>query len=173
MDSKTTMNNNSATTLDPIQEAARRLLDAGVANAQTLKGCSETEIATIEKTHNLNLPESYRRFLSLMGRGAGQFLIGTDFLYKDLPGLRKNAEILLHECKAKFSLFSKDFVFAVHQGYEFLFFSTGNSTDPPVFLFVEDDQEPKQVASSFSEWLLMCVGDEIATYNSLKRKTRA
>jgi hypothetical protein len=157
-----------APAFDPIDEAARRLINAGIASAITLKGCSETDVSAIENAQNVTLPEQYRRFLLRMGRTAGEFLVGTDFLLRELPGLRRNAEILLQQCRTDFSLSTKDFVFAVHQGTVFLFFSTQDSFDPPVLRFMEGEQRPTTVADSFSQWLLMCVADEIAAYKSLQ-----
>lgn len=155
-------------TIDTIEQAASQLLQAGIANSRTLKGCTEESITKIESIYNIHLPRPYRFFLLHMGLSAGKFLQGSDFLYKDLTDLRKRAEILLKQCKAKFALAPTDFVFLVHQGYQFLFFKTNESEDPPVFLYIEDDELPKQVSCSFSEWLTMCVTDEIAAYRNLQ-----
>ena len=65
----------------------------------------------------------------------------------------------LEESEISFRLERGDFVFLGHQGYEFLFFNVADSSDPPVFLLVED-AEPIRVSSHFSEWLLSCIGDQ-------------
>jgi hypothetical protein len=61
-----------------------------------------------------------------------------------------------------------DFVFAVHQGYTFLFFRCGGSDDPPVFLYEEGETRFRQVADSFSAWLVGCAQDEIDADAELK-----
>jgi hypothetical protein len=45
------------------------------------------------------------------------------------------------------------FVFLMHQGYSFLYFPLDGSNDPPVYLYVDGDPAPKQVAPCFSDWV--------------------
>jgi SMI1 / KNR4 family (SUKH-1) len=146
----------------PVERAVTRLIAAGLADPATIRGCRGEEIDRIEKDLGMALPASYRRFLMKMGRSAGAFLSGTDFLLADLGGLRAQAELLLHEAKMGFHLKDTDFVFAVHQGYQFLFFDTAEPDDPAVWLYAEGDVAPRQVFGHFSQWLDACVSDEIA-----------
>ena len=147
---------------DAVEDAAQQLIAAGLASPGQLKGCSEADIAGLEAKFGVKLPATYRAFLAKMGRSAGKFLVGTDFLFQDLPTLRQQAERLLEQAGASVALGPADFVFTVHQGYQFLFFKTGAEPDPKVFLFVEGEDEFQQVADSFSSWLTGCVADEIA-----------
>jgi hypothetical protein len=94
-----------------------------------------------------------------MGRSAGEFLVGTDFLFPDVLTLRGQAEGLLRECAAPLVLDPADFVFAMHQGYQFLFFRCDGSDDPPVFHYQDGDSFTR-VADRFSAWLAYCVVDE-------------
>ena len=68
---------------------------------------------------------------------------------------------MLDAAEAGFRLKDTDFVFAVHQGYEFLFFGAQESDDPAVWRYAEGDAAPQEVFSQFSEWLNACVSDEI------------
>ena len=86
-----------------------------------------------------------------------------------IVGLRGDAEHLLEETNASFRLTNADFVFAMHQGYQFLYFTTGQSDDPPVWHFAEGDTEPRRVFAHFSEWLSACVTDEIAAWQEISR----
>src|SRR5215467_11291282 len=107
---------------DFLDDALARLAAAGLFPGGRPSGCTPDEIARIEAKHGLALPLSYRRFLAAMGRSAGRFLVGTDFTYPRVLELKAGAEQLLVECDAKVALDSADFVFTLHQGYQFLFF---------------------------------------------------
>jgi hypothetical protein len=151
-----------------VEKAIAELIEAGLVNPTALKGCTPQEIARIEARFDLQLPPVYKEFLARMGKAAGQFLRGSDFLYPAPLRLRGDAEAILEESPSPFRLDRGDFVFVGHQGYEFLFLKVADSPDPPVFLLVEDG-EPNQVFSHFSEWLVSCVADEIEAFKSLRR----
>jgi hypothetical protein len=153
---------------DPfVERAVTRLIEAGLAEPAKILGCRDEDIERLEKQSGVALPASYRQFLLRMGQSAGTFLSGTDFLFADLGGLRLQAEQLLRETNADFRLKEKDFVFAVHQGYEFLFFDTKEADDPAVWLYDEGDDAPRKVFGHFSEWLDACISDEINAHSSL------
>jgi hypothetical protein len=103
-----------------------------------------------------------------MGKAAGRFLIGSDYLFPAPLRLHDDAATLLEQAGSGFKLDENDFVFMWHQGYEFLFFKVTDSPDPPVFLLMEGE-EPKSVFLHFSEWLLSCVADEIEAFKSLRQ----
>jgi hypothetical protein len=149
--------------LDVIEHAATKLIARGIASLSVVCGCSDLEIQEIERLSEVKLPLTYRQFLEQMGKSTGDFLAGTDYHFPDLLQLRQQAERLLQENKAQVSLSREDFVFAMHQGYQFLFFETNISDDPAVFLYEEDEQKFKKVCDHFSEWLVTSVEDEVAS----------
>jgi hypothetical protein len=160
-----------------MQSAVRRVLEeltaAGLVTTETLQGCTDDEIAALEQAHGVTLPAAYREFLCVMGRQAGTFFRGTDFLYGDLDGMREAADDLLADDEAD-ELDAADFVFAMHQGYNFLFFRCGISDDPPVLLYVEQEPGVREVANSFTAWLQGAARDEIGLAAELEgRSTRA
>jgi hypothetical protein len=152
-----------------IEQSVARLTEAGLVKPGALKGCTAEEIRQIEAKFQLQLPGIYQEFLARMGKAAGHFLVGSDFLFPTPLSLRAEAEALLEQSGLEFELEHGDFVFVGHQGYEFLFFRVGDSPDLPVFLLTEDE-EPKKVFSQFSDWLLSCVGDEIEAFKSVRHQ---
>ena len=82
----------SASDQDAIDRAAARLIDAGLVDEAAFRGCRDDEIDHLEGILGVKLPSIYRRFLARMGRSAGTFLSGTDFLFAGLPELRRQAE---------------------------------------------------------------------------------
>lgn len=144
---------------DDIGRSRLKLIRSGMASAETIVGCSEEEIASLERQYRVRLPDAYRCFLKTMGHKAGSFFQGTDWQYGYLQTLHASAETLLKSANGSFQLPDNAFVFAMHQGYSFLYFLTDND-DPHVVLYVEDEQ-PRHVATHFSEWLRDTVKDEI------------
>jgi hypothetical protein len=138
---------------DYTNQLLNRLKDAGIADTDSIKACSQQEISELENVFSLTLPVSYKCFLLSMGKGAGKFMRGTDCFYRYLFKLRPQAERLLSKSKGDFALSDSHFVFLGHQGYQFMFFDTTAGNDPPIFHFVEFDKAPKKVNDSFSEWL--------------------
>jgi hypothetical protein len=147
---------------EAIDNAIDKLVTSGLATSDEMVGCTEAELVSLERAYELRLPIAYRQFLGRLGNVAGQFLVGTDFLFSQLRELKQHAEALLRESGAAFQLTETDFVFAMHQGYQFLFFRAEESPDPQVFHYEENDTEARCVAPSFTVWLDGCVADEIA-----------
>src|SRR5262245_44010184 len=121
-----------------VETARKSLIEAGLASADSFRGCTEEEVALIESRFRIHLPKSYRDFLAVMGHEAGEFLVGTDYRYPYLLEFRRDAEELLREGGLKFTLSPTHFVYLFHQGYTFLFFDSSSVLDdPPVFTFTE------------------------------------
>jgi hypothetical protein len=153
-----------------VTEAKSRLQDAGLARPDSFQGCTEQEINALDGRFCVSLPECYRDFLATMGRSAGEFLVGTDYAFPHLLEFRTRAERLLKSSQSNFALSPTTFVFAFHQGYTFLFFHCdGEHDDPPVFLFTEEEAQPRKVSDSFAAWLRAAVDDDITLYQEMKR----
>src|SRR5687768_10285736 len=105
-----------------MDEAVQRLVAGGLASEADLRGLTDGEVAELEGRGHIQLPKSYRDFLLRMGRSTGEFLVGTDFLFPKLLQLRAQADELLRESKSSMRLGPQHFVFAAHQGYQFLYF---------------------------------------------------
>lgn len=146
-----------------IRASLKRLAASPVVKPHKLIGCSKTEITELEAALNLRLPRAYRTFLSNCGKGAGEFLCGTDWEYKDIPQMQSIAKQLVDDSPFAGRWSSTLFAFTMHQGYEFLFFDSTQGQDPPVWHFY-DDRIWEQVRDSFTIWLDGCVDDEIRNF---------
>ena len=126
-----------------------------------IRGCSPQELVDLEARLNLRLPDTYKQFLLTMGHQAGALFRGTDIFYRHLAGLRGMAEELLREDETSFELPDDAFVFAVHQGYQFMYFHTlsGTDDDPAIYHYEEGEGMPKKRWSSFSEFVLNSIAD--------------
>jgi len=142
-------------------ELVRKLLVAKLASPQSLKGCSEKQIIEIEQAQGVKLPALYKGFLSTVGLGAGQLLVGSDFRYPDLLSLKKWAQELLVENNQPLKLPEKAFVFYMHQGYQFDYFDTADVRDDPViFHFYEGESAFKAMEMTFSEFVFQGIEDQ-------------
>lgn len=128
-----------------------RLKDSG----QKMIPLSEKDINGIEKEVNMKLPEVYRTFLSLMGRGAGDFMKGSSVFYNDFDDFKYGVTDIIEENKLP-KLPENAFVFWMHQGYQFAFFLLSDGGDPPVYYFSEGrNQLDYQQIETLSEFFLI------------------
>lgn len=138
-----------------VKEIAEILKEKGF----RLKGCTANEIAEIESYFKVQLPNAYTDFLKTMGRGAGDYLKGSSVFYDEIFDLKDGAVDLLTENNFK-PLPEDAFVFYMHQGYQFAFFLSETSDDPPVFYFYEgknkSDFEMKE--KKFTDFLEVHLG---------------
>ncbi len=139
------------------------------------KPCTEAEIEDLEKRNGVKLPEAYKKFLRIMGHGAGSFLEDDHWyiFYEDFEGddwmslgvkYFKIPEEEYDDCCQEEIDWSIDFpsnffVFA-HRGgdYSLGFFGNEVSEDPPIYTvegsFTVKDYENqiKRVHGSFWEF---------------------
>ena len=141
------------------QSEIDRLLSLGVIRAEELLPCSEAEVAAIDRAIDLRLPESYRLYLRIMGRGAGRFLKSDHWtaFYDDLLTLNKNVRKNL----VGVAVPSDWFCFATRMGEAYLFFAAdGASDDPPIQCWSEaTDPKFETAFRSFWDWIAEMVSD--------------
>lgn len=114
------------------------------------RGCTQREIARLEKKLGLRLPKSYRVFLEVMGKHTGDFMSDLLVHYDDVPRLNEGARRVLKLSGSKLTLPSNALVWlARRQGEQFLFFKTGGE-DPPVYYYYEGN--PRFVLKFRSVW---------------------
>lgn len=90
-----------------------------------------------QANRNIGLPRAYLDFMRYAGGGA--FWVGSDYGFDKVPLLLK----------------PDDFVFLMHQGYRFCFFSLSAGDDPPVFCFSEEYDKPEfvRLSDSFTDFI--------------------
>lgn len=147
----------------------QQLIDAGLATSTSFVGCTDEEIDSIESSFSLRLPRAYRDFLLEMGRNAGDFLAGMDYRFPQLFELRTWAEELLRESGSGYDLPQNALVFFSDPGGAFLFFHCDENPDPPVFVFVETELEPRGFSERFSDWVRGAAEDQIAVRQERER----
>ena len=98
-----------------VQAARNKLMEACLNIPGGLKGCTDQEILSIEDHFHVQLPNSYRDFLNVMGCCAGMFLAGSDFLFPKMFHFRAAAEEFLQIYRPEFLLPPTAFVFLSHQ----------------------------------------------------------
>ena len=89
-----------------------------------------------EKRRNISLPTSYKVFFQRCQRSRPEDLVGTD-LINDIEDLNGAADELLRECGMDAFLKPDDFVFMMHQGCMFWYFSANGDPDPIFFGYLE------------------------------------
>jgi len=110
-----------------------------------MEGCTEEEIIYIKQlAKGKCLPNSYIEFMKMAGNGIG-FLRGSDYTFCNIGKLKIWAIELLEEDNSKETLTDNDFVFFMHQGYQFVFFKLDEGNNPPVYSYTEGD-------NSFTEY---------------------
>jgi SMI1-KNR4 cell-wall len=117
-------------------------------------GCSKKEIEHLEEYTQVSLPETYREFLSFMGRGAGKYFIDINIFYNRVFENRNAANGLLEDDESDFSLDEIDFVFCSYQGEQFMYFNLRESNDPSVYYYVEGAKAPIKKYDKFTECIL-------------------
>jgi hypothetical protein len=126
-----------------------------------VEGCSAEDLARFQQDQKVELPLAYARFLAGVGRNMGEFLVGSDLWFRELPSQLETARALLED-DAGPELPPDAFVFCSHQGYQFLFFYLGEGPDPAVHYYLEGTARFDVVAPSFSSWLAGAVIDEFS-----------
>ncbi len=137
---------------DNFERLIERLLLTGVATRNQFSPCNEAEIIILEQSHGVKLPEEYKKFLRVMGKGAGSFLI-SDHWYAFMESFDDYLGKHFFECEDKEDEPIKHpenfFVFASRMGdYNLGFFADGLTNDPEIYE-IDDDGNIKKFYDSF------------------------
>lgn len=119
----------------------------------TYRGCTEDEIAAVASDQGTELPAEYVRFLRRCGYRDPCPNNGNVIFYPEILGLKIDAQGLLDESANKPILSDDAVVFAMHDGFEFLFMRSTEGDDPPVYYFIEGGEKPVKSHHSFTEFL--------------------
>ena len=94
----------------------------------------ENTINELEAKLRITLPQKYKEWLKSDGPLTEQF-IGTDAQFEKLDRLMEWSKELLKENNSKFIFPENSFVFAMHQGYQFMYFICDGTDDPEVWYY--------------------------------------
>lgn len=143
------------------QQLVDRLIACGEMEADDMEPCSAEDIAWLESKHNVILPESYKLFLRMMGRGAGDFLV-DDHFQCFLETFEWEEKIIAHRKRRLggnidaerlpegLELPENHFVFAERNGYFWMYFiADGTDDDPPIYSYMEDAESHMKKFDSF------------------------
>ncbi|MCU0713904.1 MAG: SMI1/KNR4 family protein [Pirellula sp.] len=138
---------------DFMADLVRFLVNSGIATAETVRGCTSTEITQLERQLSLHLPLALAECLIAMGHACGHLKNGDAFSVVAFNDAHEVALGLTSKADSPWRLPGNAIPFIHHQGYEFLFVYADTGDDPPVWLYIETDTEPKQQSLSFTAWL--------------------
>jgi len=87
-----------------------------------------------------------------------RFFRGSDYVIKDIPRLKEGAIELLQENESEEKLTDNNFVFFMHQGYQFYFFNLDEGDNPPVYFYHEGENKDRFIKKyeSFTDFLIAC-----------------
>ena len=146
----------------------QRLIDTGLADSESIRGCSLDEVSQIEQAAQRSLPASYADFMSQFGKRAGRFLRDVDIFFPEVLSLHSVAldilkdneddELLLPQCTL---------VFAVRNKEQFLCFF-GDGDNPSVKYYMSGDPGFSTVAQTFWDFIAdeLCLCEE--NYRKIK-----
>ncbi|MCL2579770.1 MAG: SMI1/KNR4 family protein [Oscillospiraceae bacterium] len=108
-------------------------------NGHQMNPCSKNEIAKImQLSKEKNLPQNYVKFMEQAGNGI-DFFKGSSYTLDEISKLKSWAIALLKENDSNENIDDNNFVFLMHQGYQFYFFNLNEGDNPPVYFYLEGD----------------------------------
>ena len=108
-----------------------------------------------------------------MGRRDGGLNRGDDWLYEDLEFIQEEAVELMQDDRFPVTLPADAFVFLMHERYYFAFFRTSEGDDPPIYEYLETDEEIALKISPiphFSDHLLAIVEGAAKLIESIEHR---
>jgi hypothetical protein len=133
---------------DDFDTLIERLIATRESTRSQFMPCTEKEITNLEISQGVKLPEEYKKFLRVMGHGAGSFLIGDHWSafmesFDDYLGKQ------FFECYKSIKHPENFFVFASRMGDNNLgFFADGLNDDPEIYE-IDDDGNIEKYYDSF------------------------
>jgi len=152
--------------MSKVKEVFSAIVLQGAIAETNLIGCNDDEVSIVEKHFACQLPQAYKDFLSIAGKGAGKLFRGTDIFYPRILELQSEAKELLAELELTVLLPHDAKVFCMHQGYELNYF-VPTSDDPPVFQFFEGQTDVVIAWKTFSEFILTTIQSHLEQWSDL------
>jgi hypothetical protein len=141
----------------------RRLASAGVAQRSDLRGCSHAEIAALEARYAVRLPDTYRRYLELMGHSSGRLFthdhMAVFYRYVlEITGEMRHVRLTQHSNPDDppppgFAIPDDAIFIAARLGASWEFIRCTSDADSPVWQFDEGRWTIVQSHASVLDWL--------------------
>ncbi len=134
--------------MDTADTLVSRLIACGV-RPSDIRGCTDADLAHVAAVAGRPLPASYAHFLSVVGRGAGEFMSDLTAFFPAILALTDRHRLETPQ----YSVLPDDaFVFADRDGEQCLFFRLSDGpADAAVYLWT--DERPKKTRRVFdSVW---------------------
>jgi hypothetical protein len=109
----------------------------GAVNFPSPDPCTIDEVLRLERRHGFAFPDAFREFLLWGGHWAEVGMMGSEFFYPQIYGLKADARYLLAENSYPEPLPEDAVVFFMHQGYQFAFTRPSTGEESHVFYFNE------------------------------------
>jgi SMI1 / KNR4 family (SUKH-1) len=138
-----------------IQKLTELLASRGVASASELLGVAARDIRVLENQFGITLPESYRLFLSHMGRSAGHLSPWMAIYFDDLKEIKEQFALLNATLNSPVVLPANALLIA-HWESIFDYIVCDGNDDPEVFrvdLCPEGTPTSRSYAPSYSQYL--------------------
>ena len=142
---------------NPFDAFLTRLYDNSVAKSNDLVGCTEAEIAHLEARYSLSLPESYRWYLSTMGKRSGRLFthdhmaVYYEHVSEMTDQIRRDA--IDNPEEPTVDLPTDALVIAGRLAEQFQFIRCSDTADSPVWYFDEYDYKIVDSCTSVIDWL--------------------
>lgn len=146
-----------------IEILRRRLISSGIADASSLGGCSDAEIAAIEERYG-PLPASYRSILALIGRRAGCLVDAReiDFFADRLDAVNESVAEAVSEAEEDERIAPPPagalFISARYLEYQSCLLANG-AADSAVWTYNEDMTRLDKAHDSVWDWVMGFVAD--------------
>lgn len=127
--------------LQQILEIKDLMIQEEIVKPQDFVGCTDDEIADIEKFAGGKLPAWFKAFLQVMGKGGNRYTAEVQYVWTGLKKNREYANGIIQENESDYQLPPNAFVFSCLNGY-FSFFMLDEGDDPPIYTFSEGGKEP-------------------------------
>lgn len=131
-----------------------------ISKPKEFEGCSQLEIDSLMQAQSVTfLPETYRHFMSEMGKYAKELFTRDSAYTCKYSGENKDVAIeILTENNSSLQLPSDAFVFITYEVVGFAYFHTRPENDnPPVYSYFRGGLEFKLEANSFTDFLFASV----------------
>ena len=134
-----------------------RLLTAGIASETDLAGCSDEQIALLERKYAVRLPESYRWYLKRMGHSSVRL-----FTHDHVRASYDDVLVLTEQERARQQSFpvaervelpTDALVILDRLGEQHLFIRCEQAQEPPVLCYNDWDREVVESHASVLDWL--------------------